>query len=477
MQGGWIPARLGLVVLATLLLLVPGVQAAPADGPPNIVFIMADDLGYGDLGCYESDKIHTPCLDRMAGEGMRFTQFYAGAPVCAPSRCVLLTGKHLGHAYIRDNREVKPEGQEPIPDSERTLAEMLHAGGYATAAVGKWGLGPHGSSGDPNRQGFDLFFGYNCQRHAHNYYPTYLWRNAERITLEGNDGTQVGKQYAHDLLTEEALQFVRDRRDRPFFLYLPYTIPHVALQVPDDSLAEYRGIWPDPPYVGGKGYFPHPTPRAAYAAMITRMDRDIGRLLALLAELGLDERTIVFFTSDNGPTHGGVGGSDSEFFQSAGTLRGLKGTVFEGGIRVPLIARWPGRIAPGTVSDHVAAFYDVFPTLADLSGIEAPQGLDGLSFAPALLQKGNQPEHAFLLWEFHGYGGQQAVRMGNWKAIRQKLHKSASSPVELYDLASDPSEQHDVAGEHPEIVARAEEILRREHADSPLWQFGGQAKP
>lgn len=443
-------------------------SAKPA--PPNIVFILADDLGYGDLGCYGQRKIRTPHLDRMAAEGMRFTQFYAGAPVCAPSRCVLMTGKHLGHAHIRNNREVKPEGQEPIPLEEITLAEVLGDVGYATAATGKWGLGGPGSTGDPNRQGFDLFFGYNCQRHAHNFYPTYLWRNQQRVPLEGNTGGPTGKQYSHDLIVAEALRFVEENKDRPFFLYVPFTIPHLALQVPEDSLAEYQGQWPDPPYVGGKGYLPHPTPRAAYAAMISRMDRDIGRLLARLKELQLDERTLVMFSSDNGPTHD-VGGADSPFFESAGPLRGLKGTVYEGGIRVPLIARWPGRIAAGKVSEHVGAFYDVLPTLAEVAGARPPAGLDGLSFLPTLLGLGGQTPHEFLYWEFYGYGGQQAVRLGDWKGVRANLAKDRDAPVELYNLKEDIGETRDQAAEHPEIVARIEEVLRREHTPSPLWQF------
>ena len=425
--------------MAALLLasVVTGSRAADdrnqRSGKPNIVFLLADDLGYGELGCYGQQKIRTPHLDQMAAEGIRFTQFYSGAPVCAPSRCVLMTGKHLGHAYIRDNRQAKPgaEGQEPIPDETVTLAETLQAAGYTTGAMGKWGLGPPGSSGDPNKQGFDLFFGYNCQAHAHNFYPTYLWRNDQHVTLNNpafsahqklppdadpNDPASykpyVGSDYAPDRMIDEALGFIRRNKDRPFFLYYPTTVPHLAIQVPEDSLAEYRGQWPDPPYPGGHGYLPHPSPRAGYAAMVTRLDRDIGRLLTLLKELGLDDNTLVMFSSDNGPVYDRLGGTDSEFFESNGPLSGLKGSVYEGGMRVPLIARWPGKIPGGRVSDLPAAFYDVLPTLAEVAGASPPAGIDGISLLPTLTDRGEQKQHEFLLWEFHGYGGQQAVAHG-----------------------------------------------------------------
>ncbi|MFN7623178.1 MAG: arylsulfatase, partial [Acidobacteriota bacterium] len=335
---------------------------------PNIILIVADDLGSAELGSYGQKKIRTPHLDRLAAEGIRFTNFYAGSPVCAPSRYVLMTGRHGGHAYIRDNKEVSPEGQWPIPDSTVTIAELLKAQGYATGAFGKWGLGFVGSEGDPNRQGFDLFYGYNCQREAHNFYPTHLWRNEQKIMLEGNTRGLTGRQYSHDLIEAEALRFIRDHQDRPFFLYVPFTIPHLALQVPDDSLAEYVGTWDDPAYDGQNGYLPHPHPRAAYAAMVTRMDRSVGRMLQTLRETGLDRQTIVLFTSDNGPTYDRLGGSDSDFFQSAGILRGHKGSVYEGGIRVPLIAHWPGRIGAGRTADLPAAFYDLLPTLVEIGG-------------------------------------------------------------------------------------------------------------
>ncbi|MGE0128201.1 MAG: arylsulfatase [Blastocatellales bacterium] len=446
---------------------------------PNIVFILADDLGYGDLGSYGQTKIKTPHLDRLAAEGMRFTQFYAGSPVCAPSRGVLMTGKHGGHAFIRDNREWKPEGQYPIPSSEVTIAELLKARGYATGAFGKWGLGYPGSEGDPNKQGFDHFFGYNCQREAHNYYPDHLWRNQEKVMLEGNDRGLTGKHYSHDLIEAEALKFIRDNRDKPFFAYVPFTIPHLALQVPEDSLAEYAGKWDDPPYDGKNGYLPHPAPRAAYAAMVTRMDRSVGRILELIRQLGLDRDTLVIFTSDNGGAFGAVtkefdflpgrmGGTDYVFFGSTGNSRAFKGSVYEGGIRTPFIARWPGRVKAGSVSHLPAVFYDVMPTLAEIAGAQAPKWADGVSLLPSLTGKGKQRKHEFLFWDFNGYGGQQAVRLGDWKGVLRNLRRG-NTKIELYNLATDAGEQHDLAAKHPGIVRRVAAIMRREHTPSEIF--------
>ncbi|HYN01283.1 MAG TPA: arylsulfatase, partial [Vicinamibacteria bacterium] len=417
------------------------VTATPAR--PNVIFVLADDLGWAELGSYGQQKIRTPSIDRLAAEGVRFTQHYSGNAVCAPSRSVLLTGQHPGHTPIRDNRELQPEGQVPLPAATVTLAELLKGQGYVTAAMGKWGLGPPGSEGDPLRQGFDHFFGYNCQRQAHNYYPTYLYDDDRRLPLDNPafpvnqklpDGADpadprsyagyAGKVYAPDLTWERARAFIRDNKDRPFFLFLPTTVPHLALQVPEDSLAEYRGLWPDPPYRGENGYLPHPSPRAAYAAMVTRMDREVGRVLDLVREMGLDDRTIVVFTSDNGPTYERIGGSDSEFFRSSGPLRGLKGSLYEGGTRVPAIVRWKGRIPAGLVSERVTGFEDWLPTLLELAGAtEAiPPAIDGLSFAPTLLGQA-QDSRPFLYREFPGYGGQQSVRAGDWKGVRQGLDK------------------------------------------------------
>lgn len=462
--------RLVPALLALASLPLAATPARGREGGPNVVFILADDLGRAEVGAHGQAKIRTPSIDKMAAEGMRFTRFYAGSPVCAPSRCTLLTGKHAGRAFVRDNREVQPEGQAPIPAAEVTLAEMFKTRGYATAAIGKWGLGFPGSEGDPLNQGFDHFFGYNCQRHAHNHYPAYLWDDRETIELPGNPGGATGEQFSHDLFERDALRWLREHRDRPFFLFLPFTIPHLALQVPADSLAEYEGKFDEAPYVGGKGYQPHPTPRAAYAAMVTRMDRTVGRVMDLLRELGIDDDTIVVFSSDNGPTHD-VGGADSAFFGSAGGLRGLKGSVYEGGIAVPFIVRWPGRVAAGSTCDFVGYFPDVAPTLMDLIGARdaLPAGLDGLSYAPSLLGRpGEQRAHGFLYWEFASYGGQQAARLGPWKGVRQRM-RQGNLAIELYNLDDDPAEARDVAADHPEIVARVAEVMEREHVRSELF--------
>ena len=498
-----------LIVSAIIAILPAGALAVQPQRPPNVVYILADDLGYAELGCYGQKRIKTPNIDRMAAEGMQFTQHYCGNAVCAPSRCCLMTGKHPGHAYVRSNRQAKLPaelkkrlglvfaGQEPIPEAEVTIAEVLKQKGYATAAVGKWGLGHFGTTGDPNRQGFDLFYGYNCQAHAHSYYPGHLWHNGRKVPLENdppvpghaslepgadpNDPASYerfkGKDYAPDRMIDAALEFIRTNRNGPFFLYVPSPIPHVALHVPDEELKPYLGKWDETPFVraGGYGYTPHQTPRAAYAAMITRLDKDVGRIMALLAELGLDDDTLVMFSSDNGTTHLEKE-VDYEFFESVGPLRGLKGSLYEGGIRVPMIARWPGRIKPGTVTDHISAFPDVMPTIAEITGTRPPEGIDGISFAPTLLgQADRQKQHEHLYWEFTGYGGQQAVRMGPWKAVRQNmLRRNNPDPlvIELYNLKEDIGESQDVAAEHPEVVAKMRAVMQREHEPSELFPIG-----
>ena len=495
--------RMKTAVLLSLASLALGSTAFSAEETrrPNIVFIIADDLGWGDLGCYGQKIIRTPNLDRMAAEGMRFTQHYSGNAVCAPSRCVLMTGKHPGHAFIRDNRSIQPEGQWPIPDEEVTMAEVLKSAGYTTGGFGKWGLGGPGTTGEPLKQGFDRWFGYNCQGVAHNFYPTHLWDDAKKIALDNPPGTGhdtlkpgedpndpksytrfSGKQYSADLIADQALAFVRKNKEKPFFCYWPVTAPHLALQVPEDSLQEYLGKFDDPPYAGGKGYLPHFKPRAAYAAMITRMDREIGRMMELVKDLGLDGRTIFVFTSDNGALNGnhlGYAGTDAAFFNSCGGLRNGKGSLYEGGIRVPGIVRWSGKIKAGTVSDRVTGFEDWLPTLLELAGTSdsTPKGLDGISFAPTLLGKA-QDERPFLYREFPNYGGQQCVRLGEWKGVRQNLKprkaKGESTPnytVELYNLKDDPAETKDVAAAHAGIVAKMEELMknaRTTSADFPL---------
>jgi arylsulfatase A-like enzyme len=472
-------------------------DAAPnqAASKPNIVFILADDLGYAEVGCYGQTKIRTPNIDRLAAEGMRFTQAYSGSPVCAPSRCTLLTGKHTGHAFIRGNKEVtrsnpEGEGQLPLPAGTVTVATLLKQRGYATACVGKWGLGGPQTSGHPNQQGFDFFFGHLCQRMAHNHYSTHLWRNGEKFPLNNPAfaahqkfpinadprdpqafANYAGKEFAQDVMVREALAWMRAHREQPFFLYVAFPIPHAALQVPEDSLAEYRDQFGDTPYLGGKGYLPHRQPRAAYAAMITRMDRYVGELMALLKELGLDERTLVFFSSDNGPTFNG--GTDSAFFESAGRFRGLKMDVYEGGIRVPFIARWSGRVKAGSVSEQPVIFYDLLPTLAEVAGTRPPRGSDGLSILPTLLGKRGQKQHDFFIWEYPEKGGQIAVRQRDWKAVRQKMLTKNPGAIELYDLARDPEEKHDLAAAHLEIVRRLSRIMEREHSPSPDFPWPG----
>ena len=437
---------------------------------PNIVFILADDLGYAELGCYGQKKIKTPNIDRLAAQGMRFTQHYSGSPVCAPSRCTLMTGKHTGHAQVRSNKQVGGDegwklgattgGQWPLEAGTVTVARILKAAGYATGAFGKWGLGRVGTTGDPNKQGFDHFYGYICQRQAHTFYPNHLWRDGQVEWIEANkDGKE--QVYSHDLIAEEALKFIRENQDGPFFLYVPFTIPHVALQVPEDSLAEYRGKWPDPPYTGDKGYFPHPSPRACYAAMVSRMDRDVGRIMALLKELGLDDDTLVIFSSDNGPTY--AVGADSAFFESAGPLRGLKGSVYDGGIRVPFIARWPGKIQAGSTSGHISAFWDFLPTCCELIGENPPGNIDGISMLPTLLgHPEKQNKHDLLYWELRG---QQAIRMGDWKAVRTRPNRK----IELYNLSTDLAEQQNVADKNPEILTKIAELLRTARTKSDVF--------
>ena len=458
------------VIAALVALIVSASSSADETRPPNVILIVADDLGFGDLGCYGQAKIKTPSIDRLAANGMRFTSAYAGNAVCAPSRCCLMTGKHPGHAHVRNNRQWKPDvqwsGQVPLPDDAVTLPKLFKKKGYATGAMGKWGLGSPENSGDPATQGIDYFFGYYCQAHAHNHYPQYVFRNGKKVELAGNDGSATGKQYTQDLFESEALQFVRTHKDEPFFLFLPFTVPHLALQVPDDSLAEYKGKFEETPY-RGKAYQHHDTPRAAYAAMITRMDRSIGRIMELLKDLKLDDNTIVVFSSDNGAIDA-YAGTDARFFRSIGDLRGMKGSLYEGGIRVPLIVRWLGRIKAGATSTLPTAFWDVLPTLCELARIEMPKELDGVSLAPTLLDKDGQRVHDFLYWEFPGYGGQQAVRAGKWKAVRQQLGKG-SSGVELYDLDADPAEKKNLAADQSDVVKRLAAIMHQEHAPSVLF--------
>ena len=445
-----------LVLAVSLILSGTLGFAADPQKKPNIVFIMADDLGYGHLGCYGQLKIRTPNIDRLATEGIRFTQWYAGSTVCAPSRSTLMTGLHTGHTPVRANG-----GGVPLAPSDVTVAEVLKNAGYATGMFGKWGLGDIETTGVPWKQGFDEFFGYLHQVHAHFYYPYFLYQNEKQFLLPENEGERRAK-YSHDLIAAEALKFIREHRDQPFFLYVPFTIPHTELLVPEDSLAEYRGKFPETPHVSRGHYAPQPTPRAAIAGMITRMDRSVGEIMTLLKELKLDENTIVFFTSDNGGQ--AVDGADRDFFHANGQLRGAKMDLYEGGIRVPMIVRWPGHIMRGSTTDLIAAHWDVFPTLVELAGGEPPQELDGISVLPTLLQSspGEQKKHKYLYWEY--MGGRklsQAVRYGRWKALR----RAPDASLELYDLSTDISETRDVAEQQQDVVAEIESFLKESHTE------------
>ena len=432
---------------------------------PNILLIHADDLGYGDLSAYGQAQFKTPSLDRLAREGTRFTQYYSGSTVCAPSRAALMTGLHTGHAWIRGNGDI------PLRPEDVTVAEVLKDAGYRTAVIGKWGLGTPGTTGQPDRQGFDYSFGFLDHRHAHRQFTDHLYRNAERVAVD------LERDYVNDLFTKETEAFISRSDARPFFVYLSYTVPHAELRAPDDSMAAYRGRFPEEPFTNAKadaqqsgarpdgaslGYRSQPTPRTAFAAMITRMDRDIGRLLDLLRERDLDRRTLVLFTSDNGPHR--EGGADPVFFKSSGGLRGIKRDMYEGGIRVPMIARWTGMVPAGRVSDHVWAHWDMLPTFADIAGAKPPSGLDGMSMARALRGEVQEPQQV-LYWEFHERGFQQAVRMGRWKAVRLKN----GAPLELYDLQTDRNEEREVAAANPDIVAKIEAYLKTARTESERW--------
>jgi arylsulfatase A-like enzyme len=448
-----------LVVVA--LLNVTDARGADAPRPPNILLVLADDLGYGDLGCYGQKKIRTPNLDRLAAEGVRFTQVYAGSTVCAPSRCALMTGLHTGHCRTRGNGGGgSPKSNVPLGPEDPCVAELLKKAGYATALVGKWGLGEEGSTGVPTKKGFDHFFGYLNQHHAHNYYPDFVWRNEQKVALP-NPQSKVENvaekfvTYVPDLCLEEGLKFIEANRAKPFFLYYATTLPH-ANNEKTRAAGEGNEVPSDEPY--SKEAWPKPEKNKA--AMITRLDADVGKLLAKLKELGLEKDTLIVFTSDNGPHQ--EGGNKADFFASSGPHRGIKRSLTDGGIRVPAIARWSGVIKPGGVSDHVWAFWDFIPTACELAGAKAPEGLDGISFAPSLTGKGDRKTHEFLYWEFHEGGFRQAVRHGNWKAIRL----APRQPLELYDVVKDPAERSNVARDHPDVVARIESYLQSARTDS-----------
>jgi arylsulfatase A-like enzyme len=444
---------------------------------PNVIYILADDLGYGDLSSYGQKKFTTPNIDRLAKQGMLFTQHYSGSTVCAPSRSALMTGMHTGHTVVRGNKEIQPEGQHPIPENTYTIAEALKKAGYTTGAFGKWGLGFPKSEGDPNNQGFDTFFGYNCQRLGHNYYPDHLWSNQDSIVLVENKGKEDGV-YAPELIHVKTLQFLEDNRNKPFFLYVPSIIPHAELAAPEAYMSKHRGKYP--PEMAYKGVDDGPTfnqgpyrsqkeTHAAFAAMVQLLDNQVGEIMDKVEELGIVDNTIIVFTSDNGPHE--EAGADPEYFDSNGPFKGVKRDLYEGGIRVPMIVSWPGKIESNTQTDHVSAFWDIFPTVSEIAGVDVPNNLDGISFLPTLLGDEKQLNHEYLYWEFHEKGGRQAVRKGNWKAVKYNVLKNPEAPLELYDLSKDPGEENNISNAHPNVVKEMETILKEARTPSNVFTF------
>lgn len=468
------PALLSILMLASLL----GCQQKDTkDTLPNIIYFIADDLGYGDLSCLGQEKFNTPNIDRLASEGMLFTQHYSGSTVCAPSRSALMTGQHTGHTPIRGNRSIQPEGQWPIEDKTFTLAELLKQKGYVTGGFGKWGLGGPGTEGDPVFQGFDVFFGYNCQGKAHNYYPRHLWDNLEKVILHENEGINEGI-YGPNLIHEKALEFIESNKDQPFFLFYPNVIPHAELFAPEEYMKMFRGKFlPEKKYQGyDEGpkfrdgpYGSQPESHAAFAAMITLLDHQVGEVIDKIAELGLSENTLVIFTSDNGPHL--EGGADPDYFNSNGIYTGYKRDLYEGGIRVPTIARWPGKIAANSQTNHLSAFWDVYPTLAELTGQEIHDSVDGISFLPTLFGKEGQQEHEYLYWEFHEKNGRQAIRKGDWKLVRYDVFSPEKMTTELYNIAEDPAEIRNVAEENQDIAEELLHLMKGARTESPVFTF------
>lgn len=444
---------------------------------PNIIYILADDLGYGDLSLTGQNKFDTPNIDKLAAEGMVFTQHYSGATVCAPSRSALLTGMHTGHTVVRGNIEVQPEGQYPIPADTYTMAEMLKEEGYKTSVYGKWGLGFPGSEGDANLQGFDEFYGYNCQRIAHNYYPYHLWHNQKKIILKGNEGKGQAI-YAPDHIHEKALKFIEENKETPFFMFYATPLPHAELLLPEKYTDKYKGkLLPEKKYKGiddgptykKGGYGSQENPHAAFAAMIHLLDKQVGDIVTKLEELDIAENTIVIFTSDNGPHK--EGGADPEYFNSNGIYKGFKRDLYEGGVHVPMIAKWPNKIKSGSSTDHISAFWDVMPTLAGVTGKELDENLDGISFLPTLLGEKTQKEHEYLYWEFHENGGRTAIRKGKWKGVKYNVLKNPNQRIELYNLENDPSEENNIASQHPEIVEDLTKLMQEARKPSEIFQF------
>ena len=455
-----------------LVVFIPLVNAAqPPARQPNIVLIMADDLGYGDLGCYGQQKIATPNIDQLAAQGLRFTQFYSGTTVCAPSRASLMTGLHTGHTVVRGNKSTEPEGQTPLPASTSTFVNRLQNAGYATAAFGKWGLGYITTTGAPAKKGFDRFYGYNCQALAHDYYPDHLWNNDERVDLSVNlKGDSI---YSADLIHQQAIKYLQARDDKPFFIFLPYTLPHGDVIVPHDSIYNFYQIkFAEPPlterparYSNRKGPFDL-YPHAAFAAMVSRLDKYVGDVIAVLKEKKMLENTLIIFASDNGPHR--ENGGDPDFFNSNGPLKGIKRDMYEGGIRVPFIAYWQGTIKPG-VSRQQGAFWDIYPTFMQLAGIKNGGPVDGVSILPTLTGKGKQSQHEYYYWEFHEQNGRQAVRWKDWKGIRLNVSKDDNAPIELYDLAADIGEEHNIAEQHPDIIKKIKTFMQEAHVQDKNW--------
>ncbi len=456
-----------------------GQPATQAIAPPNIIYILADDLGYGDLSFLGQEKFETPNIDRLRENGMFFTQHYSGSTVCAPSRSSLMTGQHTGHTYVRGNYELEPEGQLPIPEETVLIPEMLKEAGYVSGAFGKWGLGYPGSEGDPLHQGFDVFYGYNCQRLGHNYYPYHLWSNEQKVMLDANAGREKGA-YAPDLIHEQTLQFIEEHQHQPFFLYVASIIPHAELAAPEAYMSKFRGQFEEPkafkgytgPHYRRGGYEAQAEPRTAFAAMITLLDDQVGEIVALTEELGIAGNTLIIFTSDNGAHK--AGGADPKFFNSNGPFRGYKRDLYEGGIHTPMIAYWPGTIAPGAESDHISAFWDMAPTFNELAGVAIPVDTDGISIAPTLLGKGKQATHPYLYWEFHESNGRVAVRMGKWKGVRYGVLNNSNAPIQLFNLDVDPGEQIDVAAKHPDIVKEIGDIMENARTESDVFLFEEQ---
>ena len=434
---------------------------------PNIIFILADDLGYGDVGCYGQQKIATPNIDRLARMGVKFTQFYAGSTVCAPSRCSFMTGMHTGHAAIRGNVTLKPEGQFPLPDTIVTLAMLLKQAGYTTAAFGKWSLGFITTSGDPQKKGFDEFYGYNCQTLAHNYYPDHLWHNHDRIDLPGN--VKNDSIYSADLIHQQAMKFLNEKHDGPFFLYLPYTLPHADVIVPHDevynSYVKKFGEQAQAKAGNENAHF-DPYPHAAFAAMVSRFDKFVGEIINAVKEKGIEKNTLIIFTSDNGPHK--EGGGDPQFFNSNGGLRGIKRDLYEGGIRVPFIACQPGVTKPGTVNAMPAAFWDLFPTFLEMANVSPINQTDGISLVKSLRGQ-KQTSHSYFYWELHESGGKQALRLGDWKGVKLNVSTQEKPTIELYDLSADPREKNNVASTHPEIVHEIETMMKQAYTPNKDW--------